>query len=311
METLMILYMIALIYRTTKANCVELAECFDGLSHDQFSRLLEEGCCWPTRLWQSFARRLIGEGGYLLLDDTVLEKWGQAMFGVYWVYSSRLGKVVQGINVVVVIWTDGQRRVPIGIKIWRKGGPSKVVLAAKLLRWARRLGLQPQYVVFDSWYSAKRLLQQIRSYGWHFVTRLKKNRKLAGTALSHHWRQRYGHGQGQLTGGVEVLVVKDGSRYWASSDVSLSVPQVKALYQLKQQLEETFKILKDQLRWGKNPARTQAAQVAHLHLCLMAFCVLDHEATHQRTTVYRLRRSLFRQAIPLHTPLFEPFMNAA
>jgi len=195
MEPLMMLYMIALMYRDTKVSCVALAQCVVGVSHDGLTRLLQADGCWPTLLWRLCGQRAINQGGWLQLDDTVLEKWGPMIFGVFWVYSSRLQKVVRGINVVVLIWTDGTRRVPIGIKIWRRGGPSKVVLASKLLRWARRLGLMPEYVLFDSWYASKKLLQQVRSYGWHFVTRLRKNRKLAGQPLATHWPYRFGHGQ--------------------------------------------------------------------------------------------------------------------
>ena len=96
-------------------------------------------------------RRLIGRGGWLELDDTVRDKFGERIFGVAWVYSSRQQRVVPGLNVVVLLWTDGRRRVPVGIKLWRKGKQSKVVLAAKLRRGARRLGLQPEYLIFDSW----------------------------------------------------------------------------------------------------------------------------------------------------------------
>lgn len=311
MEALMPLYMIALMYRSTKANAVELAECFDGLSHDRFTRLLAYSCCWQKLLWQNCAGRSVGVGGYLELDDTVLDKFGATIFGVSWVYSARLQKVVRGIGVVVLIWTDGGRRVPVGIKLWRKGGPSKVVLAAKLLRWARRLGLQPSYVVMDSWYSAKRLLKQTRSYQWHFVTRLRKNRSFDGAQLRRHWPHRFGHARGQLTGGVEVLIVKDGKRYLATSDVGLSLREVKAIYGQRQQIEEFFKLMRSQLRWGQCPARGQAAQTAHLHLCLMAYCALEAEAARRRTTIYQLRRSLFREGVPRQSPLLEPFRLAA
>lgn len=311
MEALMPLYMIALIYRSTKANAVELSECFPGLSHDRFTRVLHAPCCWPTLLWQSFVQRVIGVGGYVELDDTVLDKFGEMIFGVAWVYSSRLQKVVRGINVVVLIWTDGTRRVPIGIKLWRKGGPSKVVLAAKLLRWAKRLGLQPSYVVMDSWYSAKILLKQIRAYDWHFVTRLKKNRAFNGQRLCRHWPHRYGHATGKLTGGLEVLIVKDGKRYLATSDLSLSVRGVKAIYGQRQQIEEFFKLMRNQLRWGQCPARSKVAQTAHLHLCLMAYCALEAEAVRQQVTIYQLRRSLYREEVPWQSPLLEPFRSAA
>ncbi len=198
METLMTLYIIALLYRQTKANATELSECFAGVSHDQFTRLLQMPRCWPTLLWRNFAQRGVGVGGWLELDDTVLDKFGRHIFGVTWVYSSRLQKVVLGLNLVVLIWTDGQRRIPVGIKLWRKGQQSKVVLAAKLLRWAKRLGLQPEYVLMDSWYSAKALLKQMRSYDWHFVTRLKKNRNFNGRRLSRHWPHRFGHARGVI-----------------------------------------------------------------------------------------------------------------
>src|SRR6267142_6565343 len=100
MNTLMIYYMIALIYRNTKGSSVALSEWFEGVSHDQFSRLLSKAQSWPKLLWRIFASNLIGKGGYLLIDDTVLEKFGSHVFGLYWVYSSRRNKVVLGINVV-------------------------------------------------------------------------------------------------------------------------------------------------------------------------------------------------------------------
>jgi hypothetical protein len=311
MEALMTLYIIALCYRATKANAVELAECFDDLSHDALTRLLVQNCRWQTLLWQRFTRRVLGQGGWLEIDDTVLDKFGQQIFGVAWVYSARQQRVVLGLQVVVLIWTDGRKRVPVGIKLWRKGKQSKVVLAAKLLRWARALGLQPEYVVMDSWYSAKRLLKQMRAYGWHFVTRLKKNRRFQGQKLAKHWPHRFGHAQGELSGGLEVLVVKDGCRYLATSDLSLSVVEVKVLYAQRQQVEEFFKLMRGQLRWHQCSARSQAAQTAHLHLCLMAYLALQEEALRQQTTIYKLRRRLFRQAVPKQTPLLEPFSFTA
>lgn len=307
----MTLYIIALMYRNSKASSTELAECYADVSHDQFTRLLVHSCCWPTLLWQMFSKRVIAQGGQLQLDDTVLDHWGEHIFGVYWVYSSRLQKVVRGIHIVVLIWTDGKRRAPIGIKIWRKGGQSKVVLASKLLRWAKRLGIKPEYVLMDSWYSSNRLLKQINGYGWHFITRVKKNRKFEGKQLSMHWPHRFGHAEGELACGLKVLIVKDGKRYLATSDLELSFRQVKAIYGNRQQIEEFFRVMRDQLRWGKCPARSKAAQVAHIHMCMMAYCILEAEAVNQQTTIYKLRRWLFRQEVPTQSTLFEPFMIAA
>jgi hypothetical protein len=45
------------------------------------------------------------------------------------------GKVVLEINAVLLTWIGGQRRVPIGIKIWRKGRPSRVALAGNRIKF--------------------------------------------------------------------------------------------------------------------------------------------------------------------------------
>lgn len=211
---------------------------------------------------------------------------------------------------------DGKRRVPIGIKIWHKSQldktkRTKVVLASKLLRWAHKLGLKPRYVLFDSWYSAKPLLKQINSYGWHFTTRLKPNRNFDGMQLRWHWPYRFAHATGKLSGGIKVLIVKDGKRFLATSDLSLTVIEVKLCYAIRQQIEEVFKILKSELAWSHSPARSKPAQLAHIHLCLSAFVVLDTEVARSGSTTYKIRSSLFRQAVPLHSHLFQPFINAA
>lgn len=313
MTLMMILYIIAIIYRDTRTNSVEISSWYKEVSHDQISRMLQSKCHWPTLLWQIFAQKLIGNmtEGYLIIDDTVLEKYGRKIFGVSWVYSSSLKKSVQGINVVMILWTNGVVRVPLGIKVWVKGKHTKIILASKLLRWAKTLGFKPSYVLFDSWYASKKFLKQIQRYNWKFVTRLKSNRKFAGKQLRKHWPYRFGHAIGNISSSIQVLVVKDGSRFLASNDTFLSIQDLKLKYSCRQQIEETFKILKFQLAWGKNPAYSQPAQLAHLHLCLMAFCCLDAESAAMGLTPYSIRRSLFPDAVPTQSHLIQYFTQAA
>lgn len=313
MTLIMILYMIAIIYRDTRTNSVELASWYKGVSHDQISRMLQSKCHWPTLLWQIFAKKLIGNmtRGYLIIDDTVLEKYGQKIFGVSWVYSSSLKKTLQGINVVMILWTNGVVKVPLGIKVWVKGRHSKIVLASKMLRWAKIMGFKPSYVLFDSWYASKKFLKQIEKYKWKFISRLKSNRKFADKQLRKHWPYRYGHGIGKLSGSIEVLVVKDGSRFLASNDLSLSIQDIKLRYASRQLIEETFKVLKFQLAWAKNPSHSKTAQIAHLHLCLMAFCCLEAESASTGLTPYSIRRSLFPDAVPTHSHLIQYFTLVA
>ena len=40
------------------------------------------------------------------------------------------------MQVVLLIWTDGKSKVPISMRLWQKGGKSKVELATEMLREA-------------------------------------------------------------------------------------------------------------------------------------------------------------------------------
>jgi hypothetical protein len=114
-------------------------------------RALSQQGPWSRRLWASFAHGLVQMGGSLVIDDTSWERFTRVADAVSWVWSSSVGKPVWGMQVVLLLWTKGKGKVPLGIRIWRQGGPSKVALAIGLLRQARRRGLQPAYVRCESW----------------------------------------------------------------------------------------------------------------------------------------------------------------
>ena len=194
---------------------------------------------------------------------------------------------------------DGKWKVPVGIRVWRKGGPSKVELAVGLLRQARRRGLQPAYVLGDSWYAAAQILNLLDGWGWRYVMRLKSNRKFGEHSLRTTWPHRYGHAQGELRGVAHpVLVVKDGRRYWGTNDLTLTPREVKAHYSHRQQIEETFRLLKQEFGWGGCSCQKQQAQWAHLHLGLYALLLTQQTAFARGQTIYAFRQSLFVRSIP-------------
>jgi hypothetical protein len=81
--------------------------------------------------------------------------------------------------------------------------------------------------------------------------RLKSNRKFGEYSLRTTWPHRYGHAQGELRGVAHpVLVAKDGRRYWGTNDPTLTPREVKAHYSHRQQIEETFRLLKQEFGWG-------------------------------------------------------------
>ena len=305
-------YLIALIYRNTRTSCLSLAALCSFVSHDCLNRLLHSSFPWSRRLWELFASRMITQGGYLLLDDTTWQRQAKAAEAVSKVWSSTAGSVRLGMQVVLLVWTDGHRKIPVGMRLWQKGGKSKVVLATELIQEAADRGLCPEYVLFDSWYTSKGILNLLSELGWKYAARIKSNRLLDGEQIRWKWPHRYGQATGRLKQvSGEVRIIKDGKRYWVTNELGLSPAQIKRVYRNRQQIEETFRLLKQEFGWGGSSTRKAKAQTAHMHLGMMALCLAQQAALAHRQTVYAFKRDLFQQPIPNQLPLLEYFATAA
>src|SRR5438270_12792178 len=76
-------------------------------AHDAFTRLLARLEPDPAALWAE-VRPLVRRGGVLVLDDTVLDKpyaHKMGLVGPFW--SGKHQRVLRGINLVTLAWTDG------------------------------------------------------------------------------------------------------------------------------------------------------------------------------------------------------------
>jgi DDE superfamily endonuclease len=224
-----------LLYYRTSVSCVALAEALETVSHDRLTRLLQADWSGQTLLELAARTLFVWERGYLIIDDTVLPKpFATVIEGLAWVFSSQERKPVYGLSVVLVVWTNGTLRIPRGMRLWHKGGPSKYALALELLGYARnRLRCRPAYVLFDAWYPSRALLKRIRDYGRYFACRLKKNRRFNGQAVRHHRRHPYWAEIGWLSGGLKVLVVRHGKQYYATNRLTLSAVEVRQLYRMR------------------------------------------------------------------------------
>ena len=303
-------YLIGLIYRNSRMSCVCLASLVE-VSHDLLYRVLYLAFPYSRRLWEWFAAALVTEG-HLLIDDTIWQRFGKKLEGVSYVWDSTIGKKVLGTNVVLLIWTDGKRQIPVGLRIWQKGGKSKVKLAIELLWEVRRRGVTPMYVLFDAWYWAESWLNLLDEFGWYYGTRVKKNRLFNGTRIDQTFRHFYGRKQGRLKKiNHEILIVKDGARFLLTNNLSLTSAQVKKLYQVRQQIEEVFRLLKQEFGWGRCRANSLQAQKAHLHLRLYAFCLVQSNADEQKLTVYAYKQNLFREQISTQSQYLQYFSSFA
>ncbi len=300
-------------YDWTSASCVALAEALETVSHDRLTRLLQSDWSGQRLLELALRTLFVWERGSLIIDDTVIPKpFAAAIEGLAWVFFSLERKPVYGLSLVLLVWTNGTLRIPLGMRLWRKSGPSKYELALELLSYARnRLRCRPDYVLFDAWYPSRALLKRIRDDGWYVVCRLKKNRRFNGHAVRHHRRHPDWAECGWLSGGLKVLVVRDGKKYYATNRLTLTAVEVRRLYRVRSQIEEVIRICKDQLGLTGCQARSERAQRHHLACCLVAFCVLERERHDRHLSLYKLKRQLSFKGRSHALPSLERLRRAA
>src|SRR5918992_2317598 len=126
MPTLVWHYLTALLYYRTSVSCVALAEALQTVSHDCLTRLLQATWSGQTLLELAIRTLFVWERGSLMIDDTVLAKpFATAIEGLAWVFSSQEQKTVYGLSGVLLIWTNGTLRLPLGMRLWLTGGPFK------------------------------------------------------------------------------------------------------------------------------------------------------------------------------------------
>jgi putative transposase len=148
-------------------------------AHDAFTRLLQRQPPDTEALWQE-AKAFVDMGkGLLVLDDTTLDKpYAQKMDLVTYHWSGKHQRIVKGIALLTLLWTEGKALIPCDFRVYDKpqGGKTKNEHFQQMLRKARERGFRPEYVLMDSWYASLKNLKLIASFGWFFLTRLKSNR---------------------------------------------------------------------------------------------------------------------------------------
>lgn len=251
-----------------------------SVTHDQIARFLVR-----RRLWQRWmlwvVQKLFGVliGGYLIIDDTVIAKlYARTLEGASFVHSSALDRVVYGYNVVFLCWSNGAITIPISWRWYKKNGKSKIDLAMELLKEARdRWSLTPRYVLFDTYYSAHQLLDQLQRYGWRFVGQLKSNRIINAAPIKEDLVDEGDTTRGWITDTVKVTIIKHDGNWFFTNDPKLNPTDIPALYKHRWPIEEVFRFLKTALSLEKCQARTVQAQKTHLASCVLAYMIFQKQ----------------------------------
>jgi hypothetical protein len=134
-------------------------------AHDAHTRLLKRLPPDSEMLWQEVEPLVERKVGVLVIDDTTLDKpYASRMALVTHHWLGKHGRVVEGINLISLVWTDNACRLPRDFRIYNKAqdGLIKNEHFRDMVQQAAEHGFEPELVAFDSWYSG---LSRARTFG--------------------------------------------------------------------------------------------------------------------------------------------------
>lgn len=232
------LYTHFLIANSNRYSGVELSRVAPGagMAHDAVSRWLKEARYTPSELWKHTKSLTDTQTGYLVADDSLLDKrYSRQNELAKKQYSGNAHGLVNGICLVNLLWTDGDAYVPVDYRIYQKENDDKTKNdhLKDMLKRAKKRSFKPRYVLMDAWYSSVDNLKLIaNTLAWQFMCNLKSNRQvsltkgdyisisdldLADKQVRKVWLKEYGYVL------VCTLVATNGdSTYLATSDLSLT-----------------------------------------------------------------------------------------
>ena len=262
--------------------------------------------------------------GVLVIDDSTLDKlYAKATEPVHRHWSGKHKSVVRGINLISLIWADGDRTLPTDYRVYDKpvDGLTKNDHFLAMLDAAKDRGFRPHAVLFDSWYSGLANLKRVRDHGWIFLTQLKVNRQVD---LDRRGYQAVGvlpiaaagtvvHLKGFGSIRVFKAVSRDGDvEYWATNDLAMDELRRLGLAERCWSIEEYHRALKQCCNVERCQARSSRAQRNHIGMAIRAFARLSWHFYTTGVSWYETKTAIVREAIRAYRsrPLYKLALTA-
>ena len=282
-------------------------------AHDSFTRLLERLPPDSEALWDDAKKIVRIAEGSLIIDDTTLDKpYAEKMDYVTYHWSGKHHRVVKGINLITTIWTDGSALIPCDFRLYNasKDGLTKNDHFHDMLLSAKQRGMEPKYVLFDSWYSSMENLKLIaKDLGWHFFCRLKENRLVNPTGRKKGNKPVGDISEVPLEGVVVHLkgfgmirvfrtVSKKGDvEHWATDDLGMNEKRREELSGQGWGIEEYHRGVEQCCGIERAQARKARSILNHIHLSIRAFIRLELYRLMTGISWYEAKVTIIRDAV--------------
>jgi hypothetical protein len=312
------LYSEFLIATQKQYSCTELENVSpdDQMAHDCINRWLNDSEYTPDMLWGSVEKGIEKDCGYLVFDDTLVDKsFSEKIELVKWQWSGRDHRIKKGIGLITALWVnmDGPT-LPVDYRVYQKDidGKTKNDHFREMLDNAdQQRCLKPIYVLMDSWYSSKENLKAVHDKEWFFITELRSNRKVSERKGDWCRLDELGLEEKQVKkvwlkgfGLVMICkhVVKNGTvRYMASNNLKLErYSDFRVHADMRWKIETMHRDLKQACGLAKCYMRKAKAQMNHIFSVFIAWIKMQFRRLETGLTVYQQKWGIVRDSVRNH-----------
>lgn len=293
-------------------------------AHEAFTRLLHRLEPDAEALWQEASRQVQRHSGILVVDDSTLDKpYAKRLELVCRHWSGEHHAVGEGIHLIPLLWSEGDRHVPVDYRLYDQAGESlsQHEPCRTMLNPAHGRGFRPECVVFDSGYSSLDTLTRVNAWGWVWLTRLKANRQVnpdrsglravarVDTDANGCVVHRRGYGLIRLF----KLVTPDGdSEWWASNDLTMRPLTRVRFAGYAWTIEHYHRGIKQLCGVERAQVRAARAQRNPIGLALRAFLRLESHCYHRGISWFEAKHAIIRDAVRAYLahPLYQLISTA-
>jgi hypothetical protein len=245
----------------------------------------------------------------LVVDDTTLDKpYARKIELVHRHWSGKHHAVVDGINLITLLWSEGESLIPCDWRVFDKpnDGITKNEHFAAMLLTAHQRGFSPECVLFDSWYASIDNLRLIRDCGWRWLTQLKANRlvnpdrmgnrAVADCAIAESgtvvWLKDYG-----LIRVFRCVATNGETEHWATNDLGMGELARLKYAEFSWGIEVYHRELKQECGVERAMVRAGRAQRNHIGCAIRAFVRLEWHRLRTGVSWGRAKEAIIRPAV--------------
>lgn len=311
-QTLKNRYCHYLLKTQTNYTCTYMSDHTD-LTHDAITRFLASSPLGEKDFYeQVYINKELPQGGYVIFDDTVLDKsHSNQIQMVRNQYSGNVGGVIKGIGVVNMLYYVPNRDeyYLLGYRIFDPDidAKSKINHVMDMLREIEDNCINYVGVLMDTWYAVSSLFQLINSYGKCFYSPIKSNRlvKQQGDNKPYMFVSDVPWTEKQLTQGqfikvknlnLEVKVFKvtvstNRTDYVLTNNIDANSTVVIATKQkMRWNVESFHREIKQLTGIAKCQCRKALSQRTHIFCAMLVWNKIKEMAYQTYSTAYQIKR---------------------